>query len=171
MPRAFPPLLGPRPTLLICGTMPSAESLKRRQFYGHPQNKFWTLMGLVLDEEGLETRPYAKRVGLLKKRGVALWDVLQSCTREGSLDSAIKDAVPSDIPGLLKRRPSIRAVAFTGKAAEGFFRRFHRAALPALERRVALVSLPSPSPANAAIGFEAKARAYRRLQRFIVPGF
>ena len=167
MPRSFPPLLGPRPRLLICGTMPSGQSLARRQFYGHPQNKFWRLLGNVLWISSFEDWSYPQRVAEIKRRGIGLWDSLQSCERRGSLDSAIKNPIPSDIPGLLKRRPSLRAVAFTGKAAESFFRRFHKANLDWVEKRVALISLPSPSPANASISFAVKVRTYARLRRFL----
>ncbi len=154
--KSFPPILPRRPKILVLGSMPSAESLRRRQYYAHPQNAFWKIMGALLGfEPGL---PYHRRVAALRRANVALWDVLKSCERDGSLDAAIVTAseTPNAIAEMLGARTSIAAVFMNGKKAAASFRRH----LPA-DAAPATVELPSTSPANARLTFEQKLAAWR----------
>ncbi|MDE2291506.1 MAG: DNA-deoxyinosine glycosylase [Elusimicrobia bacterium] len=157
--RSFPPVAGRGARVLVLGSMPGPEALRRRQYYGFPGNHFWPLIAGVLGE----TDPvrYPARLAMLRRRGVALWDVLASCTREGALDSAIAGARPNDVPGLLRRHPGIRAVFVNGRTAQAYLRRFHGG----LGRPV--FYLPSTSPANARGGVAAKRRSWRALRRWL----
>lgn len=160
---SFPPQVGAGCSLLVLGTVPSVRSLELRQSYGHRQNLFWPFMGELFGA-GPEL-PYAERIARLHAIGIGIWDVLERCERPGSLDSSIVTAseVANDIPGLLARQPTIRAIALNGGRAQQSFRRHVVPGLePALRDRVTLLDLPSTSPANASIP-----RA-RKLERWSV---
>lgn len=162
--QSFPALTGRAPRALILGSMPGAASLAAGQYYAHRQNRFWPLMGALID-----ARPelaYEQRCRRLVAAGIALWDVLASCEREGSLDSAIRDdtAQANDFGALFARHPTIAMVLFNGSKAEGSFRRF---VLPVLVESGAVAAdlelrrLPSTSPANASQSAEYKLAAWR----------
>lgn len=161
--RSFAPIVGRRPRVLILGSLPGEASLKLGQYYGHPQNKFWELVGAALGED-LRARPYARRLARLKARGIALWDVVGSARRRGSLDAAIRDEEYNPVLELIART-RVRAVFFNGrKAADSFARSC--AAPPA---DVVFTTLPSSSPANAAIPWAAKAAAWSVVGRVSPP--
>lgn len=158
--RSFPPVVGRAPRVLILGTMPSRVSLRKRQYYGHPQNLFWRLLGDALGED-LWGAGYAERLRILKRRAVALWDVFASCERRGSLDSAIRGERPNLVGDLVRRR-RIRAVFFNGAKARAAFLRAHPEGLPG----VVLRDLPSSSPANASVPLARKRRRWRLLAAY-----
>ena len=166
MPRSFPPVLGPRPRVLILGSMPGAESLRRRQYYAHPQNQFWRLVGDALGED-LAGLSYPRRLAVLRRRGVALWDTIADCERPGSLDSRIRRERPNDVVGLV-RRLKIGAVLLNGGKALQMFLRHAAEGLPA---GVSVAALPSSSPAAASIPYARKARLWRRALRRSGPYF
>ncbi len=157
--RSFAPVVGRRPRVLILGSLPGDASLRRGQYYGHPRNRFWELLGAALGEE-LRALPYSRRLARLKARGVALWDVVGSARREGSLDSAIRDERLNPVLSLI-RRTGVRAVFFNGKKAAAAFARGCGAAPAGVTASV----LPSSSPANASVSAAAKAAAWRRVAR------
>lgn len=159
MPRSFPPVVGKSPRVLILGSMPGEASLKLRQYYGHPHNQFWRLLGEVLGED-LRGKSYRGRLAVLKRRKIALWDTLAFCRREGSLDSDIRDEKTNKIIPLL-RRHRIKAVFFNGQKARSVFLRHHRGNAETVE----LIALPSSSPANASLSFKKKLRLWRRIAR------
>lgn len=142
----FPPLLGASPRLLVLGTLPGAASLAAGEYYAHPRNAFWPIMGALFGAH--PALPYAERTRCLTEAGVALWDVLARAVRPGSLDAAIDpaSAVANPIAELLATHPGIGVVVFNGGAAE---RLFHRHVLPTLTRTPALRRAPSTSPAYA----------------------
>lgn len=150
--RSFPPVVGRKPRLLILGTMPSPESLRRRRYYAFPGNQFWRLLGLA-------ELPYPERLRRLKARGIALWDVLAACDRKGSADADIKNERPNPIPAFLRRHPTVQMIFFNGQPAWALYRRHWG------EPPVRAVCLPSSSPRNAARPFAAKLRAWRQLHR------
>ena len=161
--RSFPPLAAPGARLLILGSMPGLASLAAGQYYAHPRNAFWPIMGELLGfSPGLD---YPARVAALHQAGVAVWDVLYSCRRQGSLDSAIEDdsLVANDLTGFLAGHPTIRHIFFNGAKAESCFRRHVTLTLP--ERRIAFTRLPSTSPAHAGLSFERKLDAWRAVTR------
>ena len=164
---SFPPQIAQACRVLILGTAPSVRSLAMQQSYAHAQNLFWPLMGEMFDA-GPEL-DYAERIRRLHRRGIGIWDVLASCERSGSLDSAIVRAseVPNDIARLLADQPSIAAIALNGGHAQ---RAFRRLIVPMIDetRRASLVLLdmPSTSPANASISRKTKSTLWRRLIEF-----
>jgi len=157
--RSFAPVSDGNATRLILGSMPGVASLRAGQYYAHPRNWFWRILGEILGlDPGL---PYADRVGALVSSGIALWDVLKSCTRAGSLDAAIErdSIIPNDFAAFFARHPQVRRIYFNGSTAEQYFRRRVLPLLPA----VALVyeRLPSTSPAHAAMSYEEKLAAWQ----------
>lgn len=147
------PVTGPDPRVLILGSFPSVLSLAHREYYGNPKNRFWAVMEKILGvPAGL---PYAERTLRLTKNNIALWDVVARCERPGSADSRIKYPVPNNLAGFFREHPTLRLVALNGGTAG---RLYHKLAeVPGL----AVVTLPSTSPAFAAMPFEEKVRAWR----------
>ena len=141
--RAFDPVVDANTRLLILGSLPGDASLKAAQYYGHPQNGFWRLIGGVIGVD-LVALAYADRLGALKAAGVGLWDVIASATRPGSLDTAIRDVEAADLNRLVETLPALRAIAFNGGTAA----RIGRRSLT-LRTGVDLIDLPSSSPAYA----------------------
>ncbi|HWQ25932.1 MAG TPA: DNA-deoxyinosine glycosylase [Chlorobaculum sp.] len=155
----FEPVARADARVLVLGSVPGVVSIKQQRYYAHGRNAFWPLMERLLCEgSSLE---YPARLDLLMDSGIALWDVLASAMREGSLDSAIiaGSEVPNDIVGFLDSHPYITHIFFNGaKAAMSFQRHSGKRIIPG---RVQLVQLPSTSPANAAMSFDAKLQAWR----------
>lgn len=160
--RSFPPIAEPGARVLVLGTMPGARSLAEGRYYAHPQNAFWRVMGALVGFD--PALAYAERVERLREAGVAVWDVLAACRREGSLDSAIDPgtAVPNAIGDLLQQHPTIALVAFNGGGAAGLFRRHVTRGLDPT-RTPPTLQLPSTSPANARLRFEQKLEAWRAI--------
>ena len=162
---SFPPQVAPDCVLLILGTVPSLRSLELRQSYGHKHNLFWPFMGELFDAG--PDLGYAERIARLQRCGIGIWDVLESCERRGSLDSAIvRDSeVANDIPGLLITHPGIRAIALNGGKAQQSFRRHILPRLDgAMRACITQLDLPSTSPANASIPRAQKLERWRQLQ-------
>ncbi|MBX3651007.1 MAG: DNA-deoxyinosine glycosylase [Burkholderiales bacterium] len=156
---SFPPVADASARILILGSMPGRKSLEKKQYYANPHNLFWKLMGDFFGA-GPEL-PYEQRKRLLKKSGIALWDVMASCEREGSLDSAIADFTPNDFQGFFANHRNITRVFFNGTKAEHSFR---RRVLPALTAQPPqLKCLPSTSPAHATLSHAQKQAAWRVL--------
>ena len=164
--RSFEPLVGRQPRILILGSMPGIASLQAVQYYAHPRNAFWPIMAELF---GIDpTASYSQRVAELSRHPLILWDTLEACHRPGSLDSNIdaKTVRANDFPGLLKRFPEIRAILFNGATSEKYFKQLVVPNLPdSLE--VALLRMPSTSPAHAGMDFEQKLSAWRQLLDFI----
>ncbi len=144
-PTSFAPIADARARILILGTLPGEASLRARQYYAHPRNHFWPIMGALFGA-GPEL-PYDQRTRRLRAARVALWDVVAEADRAGSEDAAIRAERPNDIPGLLAQCPRIRLIAFNGQPAARLFRRH----FPDLDSRadIRCVVLPSTSPAHA----------------------
>lgn len=155
---SFAPLSRPSARVLILGSMPGVASLKAQQYYAHPRNHFWPIMGRIVGIDA--AAPYAERVEALTKAGVAVWDVLQSCVRPGSLDSAIQagSRVPNNFAAFFAAHPAIRLVGLNGAEAEKSFNAHVLKVLQATEG-LHFVRLPSTSPAYA-VGFDHKLAAW-----------
>jgi hypoxanthine-DNA glycosylase len=149
----LPPLLSPATRLVVLGSFPSAASLAAQQYYAHPRNHFWPIMGALLALD-LPTMPYPERVRVLMTRGVGLWDVYARCERQGSLDVNIQNAVLNDLASLKQRAPLLQAVAHNG--AESARNKRLTAALG-----LTVWTLPSSSPANATWSLVRKIDAWR----------
>lgn len=157
---AFDPVVDSRTRLLILGSLPGDASLKAAQYYAHPQNAFWRLVGGVIGVD-LVALPYLDRLEALKAAGVGLWDVIARATRPGSLDGAIRDAEAADLNTLVGRLSGVRAVAFNGATAARVGRRI---LIPGPD--VSLIDLPSSSPAHTR-SFDSKAEAWSVLKPFV----
>lgn len=155
----FPPVDAPDARVLILGSMPGVASLQLQQYYGHPRNAFWPIVGAIAGFD--PALPYAERMAALRRAGVALWDVLAACHRPGSLDAAIDPAsvVPNDIGAWLGRHPGVGRILFNGATAQQMF---HRHVLPGLPsgRCPELRRLPSTSPAHAGLSLVEKRAAW-----------
>lgn len=158
MPRvtSFPPAHGPAPRALVLGSMPGVASLAAGQYYAHPRNAFWPLMEALFGVPAV--LPYPARVDALLARGVALWDVLAACEREGSLDADIAPGsiVVNPIAAWLEANPSVRVIGLNGGAAARVFDRHVSVGV------VRVLRLPSTSPAYAR-PFTEKQRAWAAL--------
>ncbi len=144
--------------------MPGKASLLANQYYAHPRNAFWRIMGELLEFEA--SAPYEERLQFLIRKRIALWDVLKSCTRESSLDSGIVDSsrVPNDFVTLLSEHLGISAVFFNGAKAESSFTKLVAPSLPS-NIRLDLYRLPSTSPANASVPYERKLEEWSSVVR------
>ena len=167
MPRikSFPPIADANARVLILGSMPGTASLAAGEYYAHAQNLFWRILGEVTG--AAPSSSYAVRVRSLKASGIALWDVLASCAREGSLDSAIDDASirANDFAAFYRAHPGVAQVFFNGTKAEACYR---RRVLPALESGFGPLHygrLPSTSPANASMSRAHKHRVWKQALR------
>lgn len=160
--RSFPPLENPDARILILGSMPGIASLRAGQYYAHPQNAFWPIMGAVVGADPM--LPYEVRTATLKAAGIALWDVLASCTRPGSLDVDIDRTtiVANDFGSFFGKHPHIRAVFFNGSMAEQSFRR-HVASQ--LAQDIVCQRLPSTSPAHASLTRKQKIQVWGKALR------
>ncbi|QDT70500.1 Uracil DNA glycosylase superfamily protein [Planctomycetes bacterium MalM25] len=160
--RSFPPIAAPSARRLILGSMPGVASLEAGRYYAHPRNAFWPILAELCGfDAGL---PYDERCERLRAAGFAVWDVLQSCRREGSLDTAIvrETERPNDFRAFFADHAAIERVAFNGQKAETAFRRHTLGELPDdILARLTLVRLPSTSPAHAGRTLEQKLGAWR----------
>jgi len=159
----FSPISDPGARVLILGSMPGQASLDAQQYYAHPRNLFWRIFGALIGAS-LET-PYESRIHLLKAHGIAVWDVLNSCVREGSLDSNIESSsmAPNDFVDFYRGHPNIARVFFNGGKAEEIYK---RRVLPSLPNEFSVMQyhrLPSTSPAHASLSFEEKLRLWRAV--------
>jgi len=144
--------------LLVLGSFPGVASLQVQQYYGHPRNHFWRLMGEVLGEPLYEL-PHAQRLAPLRRHRVGLWDVITQAQREGSLDSSIRAHVGSDLPNLLAELPAVTTLAFNGGTAA----RIGVRQLGTEGGRYRIVALPSSSPAYT-LAYEHKRTAWLALR-------
>ena len=144
----FPPIVGCGPKVLILGSMPSEASLAQGQYYAHPRNAFWYIMGILFRFSAEAT--YSERKALLIKNRVALWDVLQECERDGSLDSSIigSSIKTNNFPHLLASHPTIQLIIFNGAAAEQIFKKRVLPDLKTQLEQIQMIRLPSTSPAS-----------------------
>jgi TDG/mug DNA glycosylase family protein len=158
----LPLIAAPDARVLVLGSAPSALSLQKQEYYGNPQNAFWPLMAELLGRPAGED--YATRTRMLLVARIALWDVLASAERPGSLDASIvaKTAVVNDFEAFFAGHPKVRAVFFNGRTARAFWDREveGRQALPA---GLALTTLPSTSPAHAALTRVEKTTTWRQI--------
>ncbi|SMF99710.1 DNA-deoxyinosine glycosylase [Burkholderia singularis] len=154
--RGFPPVVSADTHTLILGSFPGEASLAATQYYAHPRNQFWRLLGAVLGEPGLHDLPYEARLARVLAHGFGIWDVLAACHREGSLDAAIRNAQPNDFDALHEVAPKLAKVCFNGKTAGRFEPVIAAAGYDTLV-------LPSSSPANAMLSFEQKLAVWRGI--------
>jgi hypoxanthine-DNA glycosylase len=149
------PIAAPDARLLVLGSFPSVASLEAGQYYAHPRNHFWPILSALWGED-LRALPYPRRIERVRRHRLAIWDVHATCRREGSLDSAIEEAQPNDLAGLVARLPHLQAIAHNGGESARAMRATRALGHP-------VYRLPSTSPANASWSFERKLAAWRAV--------
>jgi hypoxanthine-DNA glycosylase len=149
--------------VLILGTLPGEESLRRKEYYANRANGFWKIMGELIG--ATPDMSYADRRALLKKKRIALWDVCASAHRAGSLDSKIQSStiMPNDFGSFFKTHKSIELICFNGQPAERLFDRIIANTLPASVLAIRRQVLPSTSPAHARMRFDEKHLQWRKV--------
>lgn len=157
---SFPPVVAPDTRVLVLGSLPGERSLAASQYYAHPRNRFWHLIGKTVGVE-FEPLDYDARLAVLLTAKVGLWDTVASAHRPGSLDASIRGAQPNPLRDLVARLPDLRAVGFNGAAAAKLGLR--QLAGSGLE----LIPLPSSSPANAAVPLATKEKIWGALGEFL----
>jgi hypoxanthine-DNA glycosylase len=162
----FPPVADSKAVILILGSMPSIKSLQAKQYYAHPRNSFWFIMSaLFADNQELD---YEQKKALLLNNRIALWDVLKTCKRKGSLDSSITNSTieVNDFNTFFAEHKSIKAVYFNGARAEQEYRKH---VIPVLSEKFSALSykrLPSTSPAMASLSREQKLQQWRVIVQY-----
>jgi len=111
--QSFAPIVDNESEILILGSVPGVRSLEMKEYYAHPQNVFWKIIFQLFNQE--LTTDYHKKIELLKTNHIALWDVIESCERKGSIDSSIKNEAENDILQLLKSYPTIKMIFCNGQ--------------------------------------------------------
>ena len=149
---SFEPIATSQSCLLILGSMPSATSLSKNEYYGHPRNAFWPILADLFNHS---IATYADKIDLLQTHKIALWDVLSECTRIGSADASIRDVKPNDLHSFLSLLPSLRMIICNGTLAMRLFLRFG----PSFEN---VVQCPSTSAANT-MAISSKAEAWTTM--------
>lgn len=158
--KGLPPVVNGKSKVLILGTMPGKDSLKKQAYYGNDRNLFWKLLANVVGKE-VPTEYEARKVFLLENK-IALWDVCQTCFREGSLDNAITGETPNELISFLQKYPEIKAIALNGQKAEKLFTKYF-GRIPGIE----LYSMPSTSGANAGIKRETKVSRWSKIKNYL----
>ena len=153
--QSFLPIIPNNPTVLILGTMPGIASLQQQQYYGHPRNHFWKIIAHLYNSNEIPTH-YEDRKNILLQNNIALWDVLEFCEREGSLDIAIKNPIPNQILNLLAENKSITKIIFNGKESHKLFVKYF-----GILENITYRIVPSTSPANT-MKFETKFENWRQ---------
>ena len=156
---SFPPIIDKESKILILGSIPGVKSLEMQQYYAHPQNKFWKIIFEILNEEF--TTDYVERIKILEKHQIALWDVIDTCERKGSLDSEIRNEEANKIGELLQNFPNIKAIFCNGQKSYKNLQKilqndFH---LP-------IIALPSTSPAHASLKYEEKLVSWLEIKNY-----
>lgn len=157
----FPPIIDDASQILIIGTMPSVKSLAATEYYAHPRNAFWKIIAKLYNNDADFSNFTEKKTCILNKH-LALWDNLQFCERDGSLDSNIKDMIPNDFETLLKNHPHIHRLIFNGQKSFLIFKKFH----PEILEKYQYFVLPSTSPANASLSFDKKLAIWKNALFF-----
>ena len=142
---SFKPSIDNNSKVLILGSMPGVKSLEVQQYYAHPQNRFWKVIGVICDEPSISEYSYDLKLKILLKNNIALWDTIKTCKRDGSLDFNIQDETPNDIKGLLKKYPNIKTICLNGNKSYFAFKKY----FPVLLGKYNCHKMPSTSPANA----------------------
>lgn len=144
--------------VLILGSFPGVASLVARQYYAHPRNHFWPILGELLGEP-LVALDYAARLERIGERGIALWDTIVACERAGSLDAAIRNATRAEVARVRRAAPGVAVVAFNGGTAARAMPRWRDAGYETL-------ALPSTSPAYT-LPYAGKLAAWRSLEHWL----
>ena len=153
---SFEPIVNKKCRILILGTIPSEESLRKQERYGHKSNQFWKIIFALFDKPLPEN--YEEKSAILVENNIAIWDVLHSCEGKGSLDNNIKNEQANDFESFYREYPQIKYIFFTSKNAEAFYKRH-----VGFDKDRIYTTLPSPSPTNARMTLTEKIEKWRVL--------
>ena len=153
----FPIYINEDSTILILGSFPSVKSREQMFYYGHPQNRFFKVLGSIFDEDVHNTVDSKKK--FLNKHKIALYDVIEECDIEGSADSSIRNVTPIDLESILKKYPNIQSIGVNGKKASSLFEKYLRHYCSGVKT----YHLPSTSPANAKCSLDELIKEYSKL--------
>lgn len=156
---SFPPIVDQNSRILILGSMPGVESLRKQEYYAYPRNQFWRII-FELYELPIPDN-YEDKVSFLKAKGIGLWDVIESCYREGSSDAKINEEKVNDIQGLLAEFPNIKRIYFNGSKAYDTYRK-----AIGFDSALSYERLESTSPANTK-SYELKLQNWLRIKRYL----
>lgn len=156
---SFPPIISEGSKILILGSVPGVKSLEMQQYYAHPQNQFWKIIFRLFEEDF--TADYQKRTEIIRKNNIALWDVIDSCEREGSLDTKIRNEEHNDIMKILREHLTIKAVFCNGQKS---FKNLKK--ILGKESEIPIFVLPSTSPLNT-VSFDKKLAEWEILKTFL----
>ena len=159
--KGFPPSIDNNTKVLIFGTFPGEESLRKKQYYGNTNNKFWKLLGEVVNED-LVNMEYELRLKTILKHNIGMWDIIESCDRTGSSDNKIVNETLNDFSNLNKFE-SLNVLCFNGKNQEKYLKK-HKLVL---SERFKIITLSSSSPANARMTFDEKLKNWKTIIEFI----
>ena len=157
---SFPPIIKKDSKILILGSIPGVKSLEMQQYYAHPQNKFWKIIFELFNEKF--TKDYDERIKILEKHHIALWDVIDTCERKGSLDSEIRNEEANKIEELLQNFPNIKAIFCNGQKS---YKNLQK--ILGKKFRLPIIVLPSTSPAYAGLKYEEKLLSWQEIQNHI----
>ncbi len=160
---SFPPVTGEQPKILILGTIPGKESLRKREYYGHPRNSFWEILSFITGI-AYDKNNYSSKTALIKLANLALWDVCGRAMRKTSLDSDIKNEVPNPLDTFIISHPTIKAVFFNGKTAAKLYNRYFERN-PFIQYEILL----STSPANASYSITRKRENWESAFNRLLP--
>ncbi len=156
--KAFKPIVYSSSVILFLGTMPSEKSLLKEEYYGNPTNAFWKLLADVFEQDHFKT--YPEKINFIKNHNLALWDVLATCERSGSLDSNIKNPLANNFDAFFKTYPNIQYLFFTSKNAYNLYRKY-----VGNFYNLNFTILPSSSGAYAVMGFNDKLEHWKLIKQ------
>ncbi len=165
MKEGFPPIANEQATILILGAMPGEESLRKKEYYANSRNTFWEIISKLFGFE--YDASYEERTKMLAKNRIAIWDVMQTCERQGSLDSAIvnRTIVENDFVSFYRNHSNIKHVFFNGVKAEKEYLKRVLPGLPDEAKDIKYSRLPSTSPAMAKLSFDDKLLEWSDIKR------
>ncbi|MDQ1161538.1 hypoxanthine-DNA glycosylase [Chryseobacterium sp. SORGH_AS 447] len=156
---SFPPIIDRSSRILILGSIPGVKSLEKQQYYAHPQNKFWKIIFELLNEDF--TDDYSKKIEVIKKHHIGLWDVIDSCERKGSLDSEIRNEEANRIEELLENHSNIKAIFCNGGKS---FKNLQK--ILGKNYKIPVFLLPSTSPLHT-VFFEKKLEEWKKIKSYL----
>ena len=157
---SFPPIIDESSEILILGSIPGQKSLEKQEYYAHPQNKFWRIIFELFNE--IFTTDYTKKIQILEKHHIALWDVIDTCERKGSLDSEIRNEEANKIEDLLHNYPNIKAIFCNGQKS---YKNLQK--ILSKDFHLPIIAMPSTSPAHASLTYEEKLKSWKIILKYL----
>ena len=157
--KGFDPIISKDSKILILGSFPGVISLEKQEYYAHPQNQFWSILFTLFNQEF--SKDYSVRIQLIQNHGIGLWDVIDTCSRKGSLDADIQNEMQNDIKSILQNHP-VKALFCNGQKS---FKNLQRIMGTSCE--IPIYLLPSTSPAYAAMKKQAKLEQWKMILNFV----